>query len=276
MAANPLHCLPGAAPGEIEAGATCFQPKFDADGLIPAIVTDAATGEVLMFARMNAEALAPDVARRSSATSGAGRATSSGRRAEESGATCCVSPKCAHRLRSGRRCGSEVTVEGDGGACHQGAPASLHAARRAGFSDMRMQRWSRQPPRALKLVPCDPLASRTLPQGCGCIPRTCAWHASQPAVNACVAVIIPRRWGLRQEARISGPLLDARQLSFGRTDEVGSEQHRSAGARGGMRLAAGLHIVCAARAEQAGIHPDVVSRHLHRRGGRRYATSPAN
>ena len=35
-----------------------LQPKFDADGLIPAIVTDAATGEVLMFAWMNAQALA--------------------------------------------------------------------------------------------------------------------------------------------------------------------------------------------------------------------------
>jgi phosphoribosyl-AMP cyclohydrolase len=35
-----------------------FQPKFDAEGLIPAIVTDARDGEVLMFAWMNAEALA--------------------------------------------------------------------------------------------------------------------------------------------------------------------------------------------------------------------------
>jgi phosphoribosyl-AMP cyclohydrolase len=41
---------------EIEQGLT-LQPKFDADGLIAAIVTDAATGEVLMFAWMNAEAL---------------------------------------------------------------------------------------------------------------------------------------------------------------------------------------------------------------------------
>lgn len=40
----------------IEEGLT-FQPKFDADGLIPAIVTDAETGEVLMFAWMNADAL---------------------------------------------------------------------------------------------------------------------------------------------------------------------------------------------------------------------------
>lgn len=43
-------------PHDIENG-TAFQPKFDADGLIPAIVTDAATGDVLMFAHMNAEAL---------------------------------------------------------------------------------------------------------------------------------------------------------------------------------------------------------------------------
>jgi phosphoribosyl-AMP cyclohydrolase len=35
-----------------------FQPAFDAAGLIPAIVTDAGSGEVLMFAWMNAEALA--------------------------------------------------------------------------------------------------------------------------------------------------------------------------------------------------------------------------
>jgi phosphoribosyl-AMP cyclohydrolase len=41
----------------IESG-LAFQPKFDGDSLIPAIVTDADTGEVLMFAWMNAEALA--------------------------------------------------------------------------------------------------------------------------------------------------------------------------------------------------------------------------
>jgi len=34
-----------------------FAPKFDADGLIPAITADAASGQVLMFAWMNAEAL---------------------------------------------------------------------------------------------------------------------------------------------------------------------------------------------------------------------------
>lgn len=42
---------------EIELGAT-FQPKFGPDGLIPCITQDVATGEVLMFAFMNAESLA--------------------------------------------------------------------------------------------------------------------------------------------------------------------------------------------------------------------------
>jgi phosphoribosyl-AMP cyclohydrolase len=41
----------------VETG-TAFSPKFDADGLIVAIAADAATGEVLMVAHMNAEALA--------------------------------------------------------------------------------------------------------------------------------------------------------------------------------------------------------------------------
>ncbi len=36
---------------------TAFQPRFDADGLIGAIVTDARDGTVLMFAYMTADAL---------------------------------------------------------------------------------------------------------------------------------------------------------------------------------------------------------------------------
>ncbi|PKP76676.1 MAG: phosphoribosyl-AMP cyclohydrolase [Alphaproteobacteria bacterium HGW-Alphaproteobacteria-3] len=45
---------------EIEEG-TSFSPKFDADGLITAVTTDAKTGELLMVAWMNAEALARTV-----------------------------------------------------------------------------------------------------------------------------------------------------------------------------------------------------------------------
>ena len=44
------------SPSEIEAGLV-FQPKFDADGLIPAVVTDTTDGQVLMVAWMNASAL---------------------------------------------------------------------------------------------------------------------------------------------------------------------------------------------------------------------------
>ena len=41
---------------ELEEG-TALTPRFDSNGLIPAICTDAASGEVLMFAWMNREAL---------------------------------------------------------------------------------------------------------------------------------------------------------------------------------------------------------------------------
>ena len=36
-------------------------PKFDADGLIPVVTTAAGTGELLMHAYMNAEALAKTI-----------------------------------------------------------------------------------------------------------------------------------------------------------------------------------------------------------------------
>jgi phosphoribosyl-AMP cyclohydrolase len=48
---------PRGSKAELEAG-LAFTPKFDAEGLIPAIVTDMNSGEALMFAFMNAEALA--------------------------------------------------------------------------------------------------------------------------------------------------------------------------------------------------------------------------
>lgn len=47
----------------IETG-TDFAPKFDADGLILAVVADATTGDVLMVAHMNREALARTIASR--------------------------------------------------------------------------------------------------------------------------------------------------------------------------------------------------------------------
>jgi phosphoribosyl-AMP cyclohydrolase len=44
------------AKAEIEEG-TVLAPKFDRDGLVTCVTTDAATGEVLMVAHMNAESL---------------------------------------------------------------------------------------------------------------------------------------------------------------------------------------------------------------------------
>ncbi len=48
---------PQGSKAEVEAGQS-FQPRFDEQGLIGAIVTDRSTKDVLMFAYMNAEALA--------------------------------------------------------------------------------------------------------------------------------------------------------------------------------------------------------------------------
>ena len=45
---------------EIEEGTT-FAPQFGADGLITAVATDVATGEVLMVAHMNADAVAKTI-----------------------------------------------------------------------------------------------------------------------------------------------------------------------------------------------------------------------
>lgn len=46
-----------ASPHELEEG-TVLAPRFDASGLVTCIAVDAATGEVLMLAHMNAQALA--------------------------------------------------------------------------------------------------------------------------------------------------------------------------------------------------------------------------
>jgi phosphoribosyl-AMP cyclohydrolase len=53
-----------AAPGstkEVEDG-RALTPKFDADGLVTCVTTDARSGELLMVAHMNAEALARTIA----------------------------------------------------------------------------------------------------------------------------------------------------------------------------------------------------------------------
>jgi phosphoribosyl-AMP cyclohydrolase len=50
-----------AGSAELEEGAA-LTPKFDADGLVTAVATDAGSGDVLMVAHMNAQALAKTIA----------------------------------------------------------------------------------------------------------------------------------------------------------------------------------------------------------------------
>lgn len=55
MTQSPLFPPPGST-AEVEEGLG-FTPKFDADGLVTAVVTDVKSGDVLMVAHMNAQAL---------------------------------------------------------------------------------------------------------------------------------------------------------------------------------------------------------------------------
>lgn len=55
MTETPSFPKPGST-AEVEEGLN-FAPKFDADGLVTAVVTDIKSGDVLMVAHMNAQAL---------------------------------------------------------------------------------------------------------------------------------------------------------------------------------------------------------------------------
>ncbi len=58
--ATPVTFPTRTSTAEIELG-TLLQPKFGPDGMIPCITVDDASGEVLMFAYMNAESLAQTI-----------------------------------------------------------------------------------------------------------------------------------------------------------------------------------------------------------------------
>ncbi len=107
---------------DIESG-DVFQPKFDAGGLIPAIVTDATSGAVLMFAFMN------DAALRLTLETGIAHFWSRSRnklwkKGEESGNLLKVT-----EVRTD--CDQDVvwvkaSVAGDGVACHTGAVSCFY------------------------------------------------------------------------------------------------------------------------------------------------------
>ena len=107
---------PRGSKADIEAGLD-FQPKFDADGLIPAVVTDAGPGEVLMFAFMNAEALALTIETGIANFWSRSRAVMWKKGAESGNMFNVVEMRtdCDQDVLWLR-----VTVEGDGHACHTG------------------------------------------------------------------------------------------------------------------------------------------------------------
>lgn len=106
---------------DIELG-KLLQPKFGADGLIPCITTDHVTSEVLMFAFMNAEALAHTI-RTKKATYWSRSRNKLWIKGEESG-----NVQLVKELRVD--CDQDVIllkVENVGGAaCHNGYPSCFY------------------------------------------------------------------------------------------------------------------------------------------------------
>jgi phosphoribosyl-AMP cyclohydrolase len=106
----------------IEQGAA-FSPKFDADGLIPAIVTDHASGDVLMFAWMNAEALSASLTTRQAHFWSRSRAKL-WKKGEDSGNVLTIEDMrtdCDQDALLVR-----VRVTGQGVACHTGARSCFY------------------------------------------------------------------------------------------------------------------------------------------------------
>ena len=106
----------------LEHGAT-LSPRFDANGLIAAVATHADTGEVLMFAWMNAEAL--------SKTLETGEAHYFSRSRNElwhKGATSGqIQAVVEARIDCDQDClWLKVRPGGDGGACHTGARSCFY------------------------------------------------------------------------------------------------------------------------------------------------------
>jgi phosphoribosyl-AMP cyclohydrolase len=116
---------------QLEEG-TVFLPTFNSDGLIPAIASDVATGEVLMVAWMNREAL------RCSLETGVAHFWSRSRaklwrKGEESGNTLRI-------VEVRTDCDQDtiwlrVEVQGDGVACHTGRRSCFY--RRVTLADPR-------------------------------------------------------------------------------------------------------------------------------------------
>jgi phosphoribosyl-AMP cyclohydrolase len=120
---NPMADFPTAPSKEaLEQGET-LAPRFDASGLVAAIATDADTGEVLMFAWMNAEALAK--------TLETGEAHYFSRSRSELWRKGATSGQIQQVVEARIDCDQDavwlkVRPQGDGGACHTGARSCFY------------------------------------------------------------------------------------------------------------------------------------------------------
>lgn len=112
----------------IEEGAT-FAPRFDADGLVTCVATDAATGEVLMVAHMNAQSLQLSIE-----TGEAWYWSRSRRELWRKGAT---SGQIQSIVEMRVDCDQDaiwirVAVAGDGGCCHTGRRSCFYRVKPTG------------------------------------------------------------------------------------------------------------------------------------------------
>ena len=121
MSNNISFAPPGTA-CDLEEG-LALTPKFDADGLVTCVATDAGSGEVLMVAHMNAEALA-----RTIATGEAWYFSRSRRALWKKGET---SGHTQRVLELRVDCDQDavlIKVEQSGGACHTGRRSCFYRA----------------------------------------------------------------------------------------------------------------------------------------------------
>ena len=117
---------------DIEEGVE-FQPKFDASGLVTCVATDAGTGEVLMVAHMNDEALRKTIASREAWYFSRSR-NALWRKGETSGHTQRV-------VEMRMDCDQDavwIRVEQAGAACHTGRHSCFYRRIDAGESGARL------------------------------------------------------------------------------------------------------------------------------------------
>ncbi len=121
MADQTSFSPPGTA-AELEEG-TALTPKFDADGLVTCVATDAASGEVLMVAHMNAEALKNTIA-----TGEAWYFSRSRRALWKKGETSGHSQRVVEMRVDCDQDAVWIKVEQAGGACHTGRRSCFYRA----------------------------------------------------------------------------------------------------------------------------------------------------